>query len=58
VICYIEEGTFVLGTSLLFFASIALPLYSLNGMLQKRRTTRLLNQYGLQAHSRDRSIGR
>jgi len=36
VICYIEEGTFVLGTSLLFFVSIALPLYSLNGMLQKR----------------------
>ena len=58
VICYIEEGTFVLGTSLLFLASIALPLYSLNGMLQKRRTTRLLSQSGLQARSRDLSTGR
>jgi len=58
VILYTEEGHFVLGTSLLFFASIALPLYSLNGMLQKRRTTRLLNQYGPQAHSQDLSIGR
>lgn len=58
VICYIEEGTFILGTSLLFFVSLALPLYSLNGMLQKRRTTRLLNQHLPQTYSQDLSIGR
>jgi len=44
VICYIEGGTFVLGTLLLLLVSIALPLYSIKGMLQKRRTTRILNQ--------------
>jgi len=44
VICYLEEGTFVLGTLLLLCVSLALPLYSINSMLQKRRTTRLLNQ--------------
>ena len=56
VIMYTCEGTFAYGMALLALISLTLPMRSMIGMRQRRRTTLFLNRHAGQAHLQELAI--